>query len=259
MASILVRGAVSGAMMVAGTPARRAQYATPCAMFPAEAVSTPRASSSRPSSAMALAAPRILNEPMGCKLSSLSQTSAAASAFSRTSGVRAATPAMRARAATASAIVGSILGIVAARARSGSGRYGPSGAKSTSFSAGRPSGYDLEMSTNPAAMNPNQALWEKGNFSQIAGFMRESGEALVAALGVRPGMRVLDVGCGDGTTALPSARAGASVLGVDISRPLVAAANARAREAGLANLKVQEGDACNLEGVPDAAFDLATS
>ena len=108
-------------------------------------------------------------------------------------------------------------------------------------------------------MNPNQALWEKGNFSQIAGFMRESGEALVAALGVRPGMRVLDVGCGDGTTALPSARAGASVLGVDISRPLVAAANARAREAGLANLKVQEGDACNLEGVPDAAFDLATS
>jgi len=82
-------------------------------------------------------------------------------------------------------------------------------------------------------MNPNKALWEKGDFTRIAATMRESGEALVAGLGVTPGMKVLDLGCGDGTTALPSARLGADVLGVDIASNLVAAGNKRAKEAGL--------------------------
>src|SRR6266478_7688371 len=108
-------------------------------------------------------------------------------------------------------------------------------------------------------MNPNKALWEKGDFTRIAATMRESGEALVQRLGVTKGLRVLDLGCGDGTTALPAAKLGADVLGVDIARNLVEAGNQRAAEQGLTNLKFQEGDASNLEQVPDKAFDLVIS
>jgi ubiquinone/menaquinone biosynthesis C-methylase UbiE len=105
-------------------------------------------------------------------------------------------------------------------------------------------------------MNPNKALWEKGDFTEIAAFMRESGEAVVQTVGVTPPLRALDLGCGDGTTALPLARAGAEVLGVDIARNLVAAGNRRALAAGLDRLKFQEGDASNLEGINDDSFDL---
>jgi SAM-dependent methyltransferase len=105
-------------------------------------------------------------------------------------------------------------------------------------------------------MNPNKALWEKGDFTRIAETMREAGEALVAALDVGPGLNMLDLGCGDGTTALPAARAGAEVLGVDIAANLVAAGNARARAAGLDRLRFQEGDASDLSGLGDDSFDL---
>ena len=109
------------------------------------------------------------------------------------------------------------------------------------------------------ATNPNKALWEKGDFTKIADTMRQSGEDLVATLGIRPGMQVLDLGCGDGTTALPAAARGANVLGVDIATNLVAAGNERARQAGLPNLKFEEGDASNLGGLADNAFDLVVS
>jgi SAM-dependent methyltransferase len=108
-------------------------------------------------------------------------------------------------------------------------------------------------------MNPNKALWEKGDFTRIAGTMRESGEELVASLAVGEGLDVLDLGCGDGTTALPAARAGANVLGVDIASNLVAAGNDRAAQAGLANLRFEEGDASDLAGLPDERFDLVVS
>jgi SAM-dependent methyltransferase len=108
-------------------------------------------------------------------------------------------------------------------------------------------------------MNPNKALWEKGDFTKIAATMRESGEEIVDSLGVSEGMRVLDLGCGDGTTAVPEAQRGAEVLGVDISEPLVAAGNARARELGLDNLKFQEGDASHLDDLEDESFDLVVS
>jgi ubiquinone/menaquinone biosynthesis C-methylase UbiE len=108
-------------------------------------------------------------------------------------------------------------------------------------------------------MNPNKALWEKGDFTEIAAFMRQSGEAVVQSLEVRPRMIVLDLGCGDGTTAVPLARTGAEVVGIDIARNLVDAGNKRAAEAGLSRLKFQEGDACNLEGVADHSFDLTIS
>src|SRR4051812_42016967 len=108
-------------------------------------------------------------------------------------------------------------------------------------------------------MNPNKALWEKGDFTRIAATMRESGEALVKELGITSGLEVLDLGCGDGTTAVPEARLGANVLGVDISGPLVKAAQARAESEGLTNLTFQEGDATNLEDLDDDSFDLVVS
>jgi len=108
-------------------------------------------------------------------------------------------------------------------------------------------------------MNPNKALWEKGDFTRIAGSMRESGKALVATLGIAKGLRVLDLGCGDGTTALPAARLGAEVLGVDIAQNLVEAGNRRAREQGLANCRFQEGDASDLHELKDHTFDLVVS
>jgi SAM-dependent methyltransferase len=108
-------------------------------------------------------------------------------------------------------------------------------------------------------MSANKELWEKGDFTRIAENMRESGEALVGDLGVTDGLQVLDLGCGDGTTALPAARLGADVLGVDIAANLVAAGNARAQALGLANCRFQEGDASDLHELGDESFDLVVS
>ncbi|MDP9334092.1 MAG: class I SAM-dependent methyltransferase [Actinomycetota bacterium] len=108
-------------------------------------------------------------------------------------------------------------------------------------------------------MNPNKALWEKGDFTRIAASMRDSGEELVNRLGITKGLKVLDLGCGDGTTAVPAARLGADVLGVDIASNLVEAGNSRAKEEGLANLMFQEGDASDLNELNDDSFDLVVS
>ena len=108
-------------------------------------------------------------------------------------------------------------------------------------------------------MNPNKVLWEKGDFTRIAAGMRESGDALVASLGITPGLDVLDLGCGDGTTAIPAAQRGANVLGVDIASNLVEAGNARARSLGLDSCTFQEGDASNLNELDDDSFDLVVS
>ena len=109
-------------------------------------------------------------------------------------------------------------------------------------------------------MNPNKALWEKGDFTRIAASMRGSGERIVREAGIGPGMKVLDLGCGDGTTAIPAAQAGADVLGVDIASNLVEAGNRRAREAGVADhCRFQEGDACDLSGIGDRSFDRVVS
>lgn len=108
-------------------------------------------------------------------------------------------------------------------------------------------------------MNANQALWEKGDFTRIAETMRESGDALVATFGISDGVAVLDLGCGDGTTALPAARRGAAVLGVDISTSLVEAGRRRAESEGLRNLRFEHGDACALDAIEDDRFDLVVS
>jgi ubiquinone/menaquinone biosynthesis C-methylase UbiE len=108
-------------------------------------------------------------------------------------------------------------------------------------------------------MNPNKMLWEKGDFTQLAETMRNSGTTLVAQLGITKGIKVLDLGCGDGTTAIPEAKLGAIVLGVDIASNLVAAGNSRARAEGLANCTFSEGDACDLRELQDQSFDLVVS
>jgi len=108
-------------------------------------------------------------------------------------------------------------------------------------------------------LNPNKALWEKGDFTRIADTMRESGESLIAELGITPGLRVLDLGCGDGTTAFPIAKRGAKVLGVDIARNLVSAGNRRAGHEKLDNISFQEGDASNLAELGNRTYDLVVS
>ena len=113
--------------------------------------------------------------------------------------------------------------------------------------------------TTLTSANPNKALWEKGDFTRIADTMRESGVALVSKLGITKDLNILDLGCGDGTTAIPEAKLGAKVLGVDIARNLVDAGNARAKAEGLTNINFQEGDATNLNSLRDQSFDLVVS
>ncbi len=108
-------------------------------------------------------------------------------------------------------------------------------------------------------MNPNKQLWEKGDFTRLAETMRESGTALMASLGITKGLQVLDLGCGDGTTAIPAAKLGANVLGVDIASNLVKAGNERIKAEGLTNCVIQEGDATHLDGIADQSFDLTVS
>jgi SAM-dependent methyltransferase len=117
----------------------------------------------------------------------------------------------------------------------------------------------MSETTTATPVNPNQALWEKGDFTRIAATMRDSGEALARSIGIGPGMKVLDLGCGDGTTAIPAARLGADVLGVDIARNLVEAATRRAAAEGLANCRFQHGDASNLSGLENKSFDRVVS
>src|SRR5438552_224283 len=108
-------------------------------------------------------------------------------------------------------------------------------------------------------INPNKALWEKGDFTRIAESMRESGEELRNTAGITDGLDVLDLGSGDGTTALPAAKVGANVLGVDIASNLVEAGNARAQSLGLTNCRFQEGDASDLHELADDSFDFVVS
>jgi len=116
-----------------------------------------------------------------------------------------------------------------------------------------------ETTVNQVTINPNKALWEKGDFTRIAQTMRESGTALIEKLNITKGLDILDLGCGDGTTAIPAARLGADVLGVDIATNLVAAGNRRIQKEGLTNIAIQEGDATDLRELKDKSFDMVVS
>lgn len=126
----------------------------------------------------------------------------------------------------------------------------------------QPAGQQPVTDQQPATdqpINPNQALWEKGDFTKIAETMRRSGRELVSRLGIRAGMKVLDLGCGDGTTAIPAAEMGAGVTGIDISRTLVKAGKKRIAEKGLTNITIEQGDAMDLSTLKDQDFDLSIS
>ena len=108
-------------------------------------------------------------------------------------------------------------------------------------------------------VNPNKALWEKGDFTRIAATMRGSATELIGKLQITKDLNILDLGCGDGTTAIQAARLGANVLGVDIARNLVAAGNARIKEEGLTNCVIREGDATDLKELVNEQFDIVVS
>ena len=109
-------------------------------------------------------------------------------------------------------------------------------------------------------MNPNKALWEKGDFTKIADTMRESSSDLVAKIGITPGMEILDVACGDGDTAIPAAKIGANLTCIDIAANLVEACRQRAKKEGVAErCKISQGDVTNLNDLQDGSFDLVIS
>ncbi len=102
-----------------------------------------------------------------------------------------------------------------------------------------------------------KATWMAGDFGEIAKFSANEGSEFIRRLGVQPGQRVLDVACGTGNLAIPAARAGAVVTGVDIASNLVQAARERAKSEGL-TVQFDEGDA---EELPygDTSFDVVVS
>ena len=102
-----------------------------------------------------------------------------------------------------------------------------------------------------------KSTWMAGNFGEIAKYAAKEGENFVARLGLKPGQRVLDVACGTGNTAIPAARIGANVIGVDIATNLLDQARQRAAEENL-SAKFQEGDAEELP-FKAAEFDVVIS
>jgi SAM-dependent methyltransferase len=102
-----------------------------------------------------------------------------------------------------------------------------------------------------------RATWMAGDFGKIAEYSAKEAEGFVDLLGITPGMHVLDVACGTGNLAIPAARRGAQVTGIDIATNLLAQARARAAAEGL-QITFEEGDAEQLP-FPDAHFDVVMS
>lgn len=112
-----------------------------------------------------------------------------------------------------------------------------------------------EMTTEMQSLKSKlRGMWIAGDFGEIAKSIETGAEEFVARLGLKPGMRVLDVACGTGNLAIPAAKAGADVTGIDIAPNLIEQANTRAESEGL-NVVFEVGDA---EALPydDASFDV---
>ena len=117
-----------------------------------------------------------------------------------------------------------------------------------------------EQSGKDNVNESKQGIVGKGQLTRIAASMRESGEAVVAGLGITAGMKVLDFGMRRRDDGPPGGQARRPhVLGVDIASNLVAAGNRHAQQEGLTNCRFQEGDATNLNELEDRRFDLVVS
>ena len=117
----------------------------------------------------------------------------------------------------------------------------------------------MSTTEQPQPANPNKALWEKGDFTRIAATMRASGEALVGRLGITKGLDVLDLGCGDGTTAIPAAGWARTCSASTSPRTWWRPATPAHTSLGLSNCRFQEGDATHLDELADDSFDLVVS
>lgn len=102
-----------------------------------------------------------------------------------------------------------------------------------------------------------KATWMAGDYGHFARYLEDGALEFLARLNIEPGTRVLDVACGAGQTAIPAARSGARVTGIDIATNSIEQARARAQSEGL-EVRFDEGDA---EMLPyeDASFDIVVS
>lgn len=111
-----------------------------------------------------------------------------------------------------------------------------------------------EMSTLKTRL---KTTWESGDYGVFAKYLERGALEFFERLDIRPGTRLLDVACGAGQLAIPAARKGIQVTGLDLAANLVEQARARAVQEGLI-VQVDEGDAENLP-YPDASFDVVMS
>lgn len=102
-----------------------------------------------------------------------------------------------------------------------------------------------------------KAGWMAGDFGKIANYSAKAGEEFIARTAIQPGSRILDVACGTGNTAIPSARKGGTVTGVDIATNLLEQARQRASTEKL-EIRFEEGDAEEL-AYKDGEFDIVLS
>ncbi|HQS33503.1 class I SAM-dependent methyltransferase [Polaromonas sp.] len=102
-----------------------------------------------------------------------------------------------------------------------------------------------------------KATWMAGDYGYFARYLEPGALAFLERLSIAPGTRLLDVGCGAGQIAIPAARAGVRVTGVDIALNSVEQARTRAQAEGL-DVRFDEGDA-EMLAFEDGAFDLVVS
>lgn len=100
-------------------------------------------------------------------------------------------------------------------------------------------------------------VWSAGDYGEVAKALELGSQDFLARIPVEPGARVLDLACGTGQLALPLARAGARVTGIDIAEPQISKARARATAEGL-DIRFEVGDAEDISH-DDGAFDLVIS
>lgn len=108
-----------------------------------------------------------------------------------------------------------------------------------------------------AVKSKMKSTWEAGNYGIFAKYMEPGAVEILSSWNIAPGQTMLDVGCGAGQTAIPAAKNGVKVTGVDIASNLIEQAQSRAQAEGL-DAQFQEGDAEQLN-FPDASFDVVIS